>query len=77
MSVSGYFEKIKPELRMPRSEKNSPDELGISFDGAVMNGKMSVLDALQLAALAAKRTPSQGGNYLDPVLRFHLRLPNS
>lgn len=63
---------------MPKREPGSPDDCGIRYDGSVLNGQLSVQDAFSLEARQLLAQPSQkgpyAGPYLDPVLRFHLRL---
>jgi hypothetical protein len=84
MSVLGYFKKRDSGLKMPDSEKQ-PDSLGIRYEGELLNGKITVDEALarekaqqQLAAAQTQiRTGVgcvRGPEEYDPVLRYHLRV---
>jgi hypothetical protein len=53
MSISGYFSKRTPELRMPKVEEGQPDSAGIIWHGDVMTGKLSVQEAFELEARRA------------------------
>lgn len=73
-----YFCKTHPQLLMPRSDDRPPDS-GIQFQGDVLNGKLSVEEAIVLKAhravhRSAHRAPL-ASDYLDPVLLHHLRTP--
>jgi hypothetical protein len=73
MSINGYFNKIKPEARMPKSDPHTPDELGLSYNGRVLNGGLSLMEALRVNALAVNRAPAGPHGAPDPVLRDHMR----
>ena len=77
MPISGYFDKYRRELRMPKNGGADPDT-GAKVEGNVLEGKLSVEEALRRVALkaafaAAGSVPAATGE-LDPVLRYHLRL---
>ena len=74
MSVSGYFQEIKSGARMPKSDRNTADELGTHRDGRALNGELSLLEALQKNALAVKQWPTGPHGEPDPVLRHHMRI---
>ena len=78
MSISGYFEKTRPENRMPRNEGFDP-ATGIASNGDVMSGRLSPTLAIELDARrtmqgADARNFGYGAGRVDPVLRFHLGL---
>ena len=74
MSVHGYFTKrIDHDPRMPRVEEGVPDSAGISWQGDVLTGKLSVAEALRRQA-PWPRGPIVAPDQYDPVLRFHLGL---
>ena len=81
MSCSGYFRKIVRELRMPRRDPNKPDELGISSQGRVLCGDLTVQVAQRLSDIGAYRFQNPEGPHqraydgLDPVLKSHLQKP--
>ncbi len=80
----GHFIKNTPPLQMPRTG-GKPDSTGARYEGAVLNGKVSVQeahtkDAIQVARAQVAEKLRRGDlrncyvapeNY-DPVLRFHL-----
>lgn len=74
MSLTGYFNKFKPAVRMPRSENGAPDELGMRCNGRVLNGGLSMMEALRMDALAVQRAAPTPYGEPDPVLRYHLRI---
>ena len=53
------------------------DSLGIRYGGAVLNGRVSVLDGLRRGCLPSSNGAEVHGRVLDydPVLRAHCRLP--
>jgi hypothetical protein len=67
MSISAYFDRVTPRVSMPKSEPNAPDALGI---GRVLNGRASLLEALQVPT--AGRCSGDPYRGLDPVLRDHI-----
>lgn len=75
MSISGYFGSTK-ELRMPRK----PNPQGIHFYGEVLTGEQSVEQKQRHESLIAHdhtREAYKNARDYDPVLRFHLRLPEN
>ena len=81
MSVSGYFTKRRPELRMPRRKGRQPN--GFLPEGPVMSGQISVNQAFardkDAQAQHTVRTYLKTGigcyhspEEYDPVLRAHL-----
>jgi len=84
MSVLGYFKKRDSGLKMPDSEKQ-PDSLGIRYEGELLNGKITLEDALAREKAEQQRHAIQtqirtgvgcvrGPEEYDPVLRYHLRV---
>jgi hypothetical protein len=76
MPISGYFDKNRRELRMPKNGGTDPDT-GAKYEGDVLEGKLSVEEALRRIALKAARNAARvprATGALDPVLRSHLRL---
>jgi hypothetical protein len=70
MSISGYFDRVTPRVSMPKSEPNAPDALGISCSGRVLNGRASLLEAVQVPT--AGRCSGDLYRGLDPMLRDHI-----
>jgi len=82
----GHFIKNVPPLRMPRTD-GKPDSMGARYEGAVLNGKVSVQeahakDAIEVARAQLAEKLRRGDlsnchvapeNY-DPVLCYHLRV---
>ena len=76
-----HFSKNSQGLRMPRTDTR-PDQLGIRWNGRVLNGEQSVQKALYLAesgttpsikAISAGRSPEKAyPEGQDPVLRAHM-----
>jgi len=83
MSVCGYFNRRGPGLRMPKTN-GEPDALGISHQGEVLSGNISVdeafarqkhaegLHALQTALRTGVNSYVTPEDY-DPVLKYHTR----
>jgi hypothetical protein len=72
MSVLGYFGRRQGELRMPKKA----DELGIRYEGAVLEGKVALELARELEARRlAGRVKGEVGRPedYDAVLRAHCR----
>ena len=78
MPIHGYFEKRDRQvLMMLRADDGAPNESGISYQGDVLTGRLSVQDAfaLQAARLRAHNTAKWArAEDLDPVLKSHLRI---
>ena len=60
MGCFGYFSKDQRELRM-RSKKTGLDELGITWDGSVMRGELSVQEAHRRAEQQAQLNRGERG----------------
>lgn len=58
MSVTAYFTKNKPELKMPKSD-TEPDSLGIRYEGPVLSGRVGVQHQLQNHAANSPQTSAQ------------------
>jgi hypothetical protein len=74
MSVMGYFERRRGELRMPKKE----DEHGIRYEGAVLTGKDPVERAVERDGVLAALRRGLRGEFgrredYDAVLRAHCR----
>ncbi len=75
-----YFPKHPgtTQLRMPQSTPHVPDDLGIRWQGPVLNGDQSVEQRRRESELEATRRsllhPTDHVENCDPVLRFHYRL---
>ena len=68
MSVTGYFDKHRPELRLPR--EGVDPATGIRYEGDILTPKFTVQEALYgYGNRSARVFPPEA---LDPVLRFHL-----
>jgi len=74
MSISGYFNKNKAEVRMPKSDPYQPDGSGIRYVGRVLNGEFSVAEGLRMSAMAARRRREGPPEEPDAVLRAHMGL---
>ena len=76
MPIHGYFSKRDRRVStMPRADDGAPNESGISFQGDVLTGKLSVQEAfaLEAARLRAHNTGKWvGPKDYDPVLKAHL-----
>lgn len=76
MPIHGYFEKRETRrLTMPRCDEGFPNEVGITYYGDILTGKISFQDALALEA--ARLRPFYPNNWVspngyDPVLKSHL-----
>lgn len=77
MSVTGYFAKNKPELKMPKSETGT-DNLGTHYEGPVLSGLAGVNQQLERQAVNSSQTSAQirdiapgGISYLPPPASIH------
>ena len=61
------------QLRMPGTSQFVPDDLGISWQGPVLNGDQSV-EQRRRQHEHPTLEPTADIENLDPVLRFHCRL---
>ena len=76
MSITAYFGKRRAGLRMPRKDGVDP-ATGLRYEGDVLNGKLSVTEAILREALTVRSSawPAASSDVgYDPVLRSHLRL---
>ena len=76
MSIHGYFSKRDDrKLTMPRADDGAPNESGISYQGDVLTGRLSLQDAFALQAAhlrAHNRGKWAGRDDYDPVLKFQM-----
>ena len=77
MGCWGYFNRTSRELGMPRN-KTGMNEIGMTLDGKVMRGELSVQEAHRRGEQQAHLKQGKPGRAhsgcepLDPVLRSHM-----
>jgi hypothetical protein len=76
MSIMGYFAPVAGELRLKDGDVPVTNLPGLSGQPEVLNGRLSLEQALARAAVRGARVGERYGSVggYDPVLRAHCRL---